>query len=107
MNQEVIAVELAVGDFIVSKWYVADSQIEEVLSVCFLKPGDSDIRLRIQLLSNPAGNAVQLHTIQGTAFHAFWQKPEEIADTARRFQDAAGMKAHLLHSGINSTDDGR
>ena len=82
MNQEVVAVKLSVGNLVRTEWHVADGQVEEILSIRFLKAGDGDIRLRIKILRNPAGDAVQLHAVQPAVLHAFRQKTEEIADTA-------------------------
>ena len=82
MNQEVVAVKLPVGNLVRAERHVADGQVEEILSIRLLKAGDGDVRLRVQILRNPAGNAVHLHAVQPTVLHGFRQKAEEIADTA-------------------------
>ena len=60
--------------------------------------------ITLEVLRDPAGDAVQLHTVQTATLHAFRQKSEEIADTARRLQDIAALKAHLLHGSIDCPD---
>ena len=82
MNQEVVAVKLPVGNLVRAEGHVADGQVEEILSIRLLKAGDGDVRLRVQILRNPAGDAVQLYAVQPAVLHGFRQKTEEIADTA-------------------------
>ena len=82
VNQEIVAVELPVSDLVRAKGHVADSQIEEILPVCVFKACDGNVGLRVKVLCDPAGNAVQLHAVQPAVVHAFRQKSEEIADTA-------------------------
>ena len=73
MNQEVVAVKLPVRNLVCAEGHVADSQVEEILSIRFLKASDSDIRLRVQILRNPAGNAVQFYAVQPAVLHGFRQ----------------------------------
>ena len=82
MNQEVVAVKLPVGNLVRAKGHIADGQVKEILSIRFLKARDSDIRLRVQILCNPASDTVQFHAVQPAVLHGFRQKTEEIADTA-------------------------
>ena len=106
MNQEIVAVELPVRNLVRAKGHVADSQIEEILPICVFKACDGNIGLRVKVLRNPAGDAVQLYAVQSAIVHAFRQKSEEIADTTGRLQDIAGTEAHLLHSGIDRSNHG-
>ena len=82
VNQEVVAVKLSVGNLVRAEGHIADGQVEEILSIRLLKARDSDVRLWVQILRNPSGDAVQLYAVQPAVLHAFRQKTEEIADTA-------------------------
>ena len=107
MNQEIVPVELTVRNPVCAEGYIADREVEEVLAVCLFKPGHGDVGLRIQVLRNSAGDAVQLHAIQRAARHAFRQKTEEIADTAGGLQNVAAPETHLLHRRVDRPDHSR
>ena len=107
MNQEIVAVKLPVSDLVRAEGHIADGQVKEVLAVCLFKPGHRDVRLRIQVLGDPAGDAVQLHAVEGAALHALRQQAEEVADAARGFQNIAAPESHLRHRVIDRPDHGR
>ena len=91
---------------VVSKGDIADGKVEEVTPVRGLKTGNSDVCMRIELLRNPACDAVQLHTIQVTGRHTLRQHAEEIAHTHCGFQDVASGEPHAINGFIDCTDDG-
>ena len=103
-----VEVQLVVGavvDLVLPEGHIAHGQVEEVSPVCGFKPGYGDVRLGIKLPGDPAGNAVQLHTIQLTASHFLREHTKEVTHTAGRLQDVAGFKAHVAHGLIDSTDN--
>ena len=70
MNGKTELVVSPVIDAVLPKWDIADGKVEKVSAVCCLKARDSDIGLRIELLCDPAGDAVQLNAIQLSSRHA-------------------------------------
>ena len=104
VNQEIVAVELTIRNLVRAKGHVAYGQVKKVFPIRLFKARHFNVGLRVEVLRDPAGDAVQLHTVQTAALHAFRQKSEEIADTARRLQDIAALKAHLLHGSIDCPD---
>ena len=68
--------QLVVGfvvDLIIPEGYVAHGQVEEVAPVGGFKPRHGDVRFRVELPGDAAGEAVQLHAIQAAARHALRQ----------------------------------
>ena len=56
---------------ILSERHIADGEVIEIAPVRCFKASDSDIGVRVQLLGNPAGDGIQLHTIELAALHRF------------------------------------
>ena len=56
VDQEIVAVELPVGELIAAEGHIAHSHIEEVPPVCLFKAGDLDMGLRIEMLGDAPGN---------------------------------------------------
>ena len=96
-----------IGYLVVTERYIAHSQIVEVSAVCRFKTGDFDFCVGIELLRNPAGDGIQLHTVQAAALHLRGQHTEEVTDTHGRFQNVAGLKAHLSDCIIDGANDRR
>ena len=66
---------------ILSERHVADGKIIEISPVRRFKSSNGDICLRIELLGNSAGNAVQFHAVELAVLHLLRQAAEEVADT--------------------------
>ena len=81
MNGKTELVVSSVVYLILSEWYIADGKVIEISPVCRFKSGNGDICLRIELLGNSAGDAVQLYAIELAALHLLRQAAEEVADT--------------------------
>ena len=54
---------------ILSERHIADGKVIEISPVRRFKSGNGDICLRIELLCNPAGDAVQFHAVELAALH--------------------------------------
>ena len=106
MNVEAQLVVGFVVHLVLAEWHVADGKVIEVSPVGGLEARHGDVGLGVELFSNPAADRIQLHAVQTALGHALRQHPEEIAHAAGRFQNVAGTKAHLLHSFIDSADNG-
>ena len=94
-------------DPILTKRHIAHGKVVEIPAVGSFKTRHGNIGLRVQLLGNAAGDAVQFHTIQTAVLHGVRQHPEEIADTHAGFQNVTTAEAHFLHGIINGMDNGR
>ena len=64
---------------IAAKGYVAHSEVKEISAVRGFKSGDGDVCFRVELLGDPARDAVQLDAVEAGAAHFLRQHPEEIA----------------------------
>ena len=93
-----------VVDLIIPEGHVAHGQVEEIAPVGGFKPRHGDVRFRVELPGDAAGEAVQFHAVQAAARHALRQQAEEVAHTHSRFQNVPGAKAHLFHSVIDGAD---
>ena len=107
MDQEVIAVKSLIRNLIGTEGHITDSDIEEVLPVRGFKSGNRDVRFGIEQACDPAGHAVQFHTVQMTVLHGFGQHTEEVTDTAGGLQDIPGTEAHLFQRLIHRPDHDR
>ena len=90
---------------IVSKGDVADSHIVEITAISGFKASHRNVRPGIELLSDPAGDAVQFHAVQLAFLHGFRQHPEEITHTHGRLQDIASFETHVVQGLIDSPND--
>ena len=99
-------VKSPVADLILSKGYVAHGEVEEVLPVGGFKARHGNVCLGVELLCDPAGNAVQLHAVEPAVFHALRQHTEEVAHAHAGLQNIAGLEAHILYCVVNGADDG-
>ena len=106
MNGKTQLVVSWVMHLVVAKGDITDGEVEEVTPVRGLKTGNSDVRLGIELLRNPAGDAVQLHTIQAAGRHAFRQHTEEITHAHGGLQNVTRGETHALNGFIDRTDNG-
>ena len=96
VNQEIVTVISFIWHFVCAERHIADGHIKEVFSVSGFKTSDCNIRFGIKQCCNPAGHAVQFHTVQVTVLHAFRQHSKEIAYAAGRFQNVSGTEPHLF-----------
>ena len=99
--------ELVVGlviHLILAERHVADSQIEEVLAVGGFKTGYGNISLRVELLCDPAGDAVQLHAVETGIRHFRREHTEEIANAHSGLQNVSRREAHVADSLVNGLD---
>ena len=103
-----VEIQLVIGfvpDLILAERHIADGKVIKVPSVGGLKSGHGNVSLGIELLGNPPADGIQLHAIQTAVSHFFRQHTEEIANTAGRLQDVAGLKSHAAHGLVNRFDD--
>ena len=59
----------------------------------------------VELLGDPPGEGIQLHTVELRALHPLRQKAEEVADAAGGLQNVPRPEAHALHRLIHGLDD--
>ena len=104
MNTEIQLVVGFVVDLILAKRHITNGKVIEISPVGGLKPGHGDVGLGVELLCNPSTDGIQLNAIQTAVSHFFRQHTEEIAHTAGRLQDVAGLKTHAAHGLIDGPD---
>ena len=100
--------QLAIGRvvyLVVSERDVANGQVEEVPAVRGFKTGHGNVCVGIELLCDPAGDAVQLHAKEPGFRHFLREKTEEIADAHGGLQDVARLEAHAADGLIHGLDD--
>ena len=85
---------------------VADSQVIKVPAVCCFKARHGNVRVRVELLCNTAGDAVELHAVQPGRSHFLRQKAEEIAHAHGWLQNIARGKAHAADCFVDRPDNG-
>ena len=107
MNREAKLVVGAVVDLVVAEGYVAHGNVIEILAVGCFKSRNGDVRVRIELLRNAPGKAVQLHAVELAALHVIRQHSEEVADTHGRLQNVAALKSEICEGVINRLYDSR
>ena len=87
---------------------IAHSRVEKaVRKVGVFKALHSYAGVLIELLGDPAGNAVQLNSIELRACHRLRYKPHEVADAAGRLQHIAGPEVHILKRAVDRLDNDR
>ena len=107
VDQEIVAVIPLVQHFVIAKGDIANRTVKEtVRKLHCLKALDGDLIFLVELPGNPAGNAVQLHTVHFQPFHTLWHQPHKVADPAGRFQHIAGTQPHLFQCGIHRLNHG-
>ena len=87
---------------VVAEGHVANGKIIKIPPVCGFKARHGNVRIGIELLCNPPGNAVQLHAVQPGAGHMIWKHPEKVAHAAGWLQNIAGGKTHALNGLIDT-----
>ena len=100
-------IQLVIGfisNLILAERYITNGKVIEISPVGGLKPGHGDVGLGVELLCNPSTDGIQFHAIQTAVSHFFRQHTEEIAHTAGRLQDVAGLKTHAAHGLIDGPD---
>ena len=100
-------IQLVIGfisNLILAKRHITNGKVIEISPVGGLKPGHGDVGLGVELLCNPSTDGIQLNAIQTAVSHFFRQHTEEIAHTAGRLQDVAGLKTHAAHGLIDGPD---
>ena len=108
VDEPVVLVVLLVGYFELTKRHIAYGGVKEaVREICFLKALHGDAVLLVELLRDPAGNAVQLHAVQPAFRHAVGQHTDKETDAAGRLQNVAGLEAHVFKRLINAANDRR
>ena len=87
---------------------IAHSRIEKaVRKVGVFKALHGNAGVLIKLLSDPAGNAVQLNPIELRVCHRLRYKPHEVANAAGRLQHIAGPEVHILKCAVDRLDNDR
>ena len=104
MDAEIQLVVGFISNLILTKRHIADGKVKEVPAVSGLKAAYCDVRLGIKLLCDAPGNRVQLYAVQMAVSHFLRQHTKEIAHTAGRLQDVAGLKTHAAHGLIDGPD---
>ena len=108
VDQEIVAVIPLVRHLIIAERYVAHNTVKEaVRELHRFKALHRNFVFLVQLLSNAARNAVQLHTVHPNLLHAVRHQTHEIADTAGRFQHIAFGQSHIAQGFIHCLDDRR
>ena len=88
-----------------AKGNIAYRRIEEAIrKVGVFKALHGNAGVLVKLLSDPAGNAVQLYSIEFRARHRLRHEPHEVADAAGRFQHIAGPEVHILKCAVDRLD---
>ena len=92
----------------IPKGDVADGHIEKaVRHLHRFKSIDGNVGILIELLGNPAADAVNLHAIGFAARHISRKQTDKIAGAAGRFQDVALLETHLRQRLVNTPNDHR
>ncbi len=107
MNAEIQLIIGFIPNLILTKRNITHRQIVEIPPVGGFKPGHGDVGLGIELFCNTPADGIQLHAVQTAVSHFLRQHTEEIAHTAGRLQNVAGLKSHAAHGFINCFDDRR
>ena len=68
-------------------------------------PRNEHVCVGIELLCDPAGDAVQFHAKEPGFRHFLWEKAEEIADAHRGLQNVTRLEAHASDGLIHGLDD--
>ena len=85
MNTEVVLVILRVIYLIISKGYISNCHIKEVIRIlCLLKSTHFYMGFLIKLSCNSSRNIIQLHTVQICSLHWCGKTSEEVTDTHTR-----------------------
>ena len=108
VDAEVVLVIAGIRKGIRAEGHVAHGSIEVTIREGrMFKALYGDSGIRVQLLCNASGHAVQLYTVQFAAGHAFGNHTEEIADAASGFKDIALSEIHVFQRLIDRSDDHR
>ena len=107
MDAEIQLVIGFIPNLILAERYITNGKVIEISPVGGLKPGHGDVGLGVELLCNPSTDGIQLHAVKTAVSHFFRQHTEEIAHTAGRLQDVAGLKSHTVHRFIDGLNDRR
>ena len=108
MNEPVIFVIPLVQHLEIAEGNVADSHVKKAVRHLHLfKTVHHNAAVLVELLGYPAGYAVKFNAVGFCPGHGFRQHTNEIADTAGRFQDVAGLKAHLSQCLVHSPNNNR
>ena len=100
----------AVADLILSKRYIADGKVKEVVrQVGFFIPCNLDFCFLVKLLRNAPGQAIQLHAVQLGIVGIELAVPmaEERADTHAGLQHITAHTADMLQGAIHGVNDRR
>ena len=107
VNAEIQLVIDFIPNLILAERHITNGKVIEIPPVGGFKPSHGDVGLGIELFCNPSADGIQLHAIQTAVSHFLRQHTEEVAHTAGRLQDVAGLKSHAAHSLVNRLDDRR
>ena len=92
----------------IPKGDVADGSIEKaVRHLHRFKSIDGNAGILIELLGDPAADAVNLHAVGFAACHIRRKQTDEIAGAAGRFQKVALLEPHLRQRLVNTPNDHR
>ena len=108
MNEQMVFIVATVMQAVIAKRHIADGEIKEVIrEFGVFVTGDLNVRVRIQLASNPSADAVQFHAGKLAVCHTLRQHTEEVADTHGRLQYLTAVKSHLTEGIIHGFDNYR
>ena len=102
--------ELVIGlvaDPVGPERHISHREVVKVPAVRRLESRHRDLGIWIELLRDPAGNGIELDTVEPALPHLLRQHAEEISDTHRRLKDVAARKAHPPDGIVDGTDHGR
>ena len=110
VNLEVQLIIPAVADLILSKRYIADGKVKEVVrQVGFFIPCNLDFCFLVKLLRDTAGQAIQLHAIQLgiVGIELAVPMPEERTNAHTGFQHIAAHAADMLQGAVHGVNHRR
>ena len=108
MNKKMIFIILSIIYRYISKRYISNCHIKAIVwRIGLFKSFDLHICLRIKLLCNASGNAVQLYSVKPALFHGIRHHTEKVADTHGRLQYISFGKSHFLQCFVHLADNDR
>ena len=91
----------------VAEWHISDGNVHQIIAYpCFFKTLHAHVCIRIQLLCNPAGHAVQLHQRPSPhlLLHVRRHGADKVTDAAAWFQHASAVKAQVVQAVVHGAN---
>ena len=108
MDQEIVFIILLICHLILTKRYISDCHIKEIVRIIGLfKAFDLHICLRIKLFCNASGDTVKLYSVKPAFFHGIRHHTKKVADAHGRLQYISFGKSHFLQCFVHLADNDR